>query len=315
MSTLKKQQHYVWQKYLEPWADRGNIWTYFKTSKNIVKPNLTGIAQERYFYKLVDFTEDEEIFLRLFIENLSNPLVKDFSLDFLAMFTSASKLKKSLEQIKDQTVDKAVLEEQIRKIEINLMEDSHCKFEEMGAKLINYRSLDDLKTILQDNYHHDSLMFLCFQYFRTRKMKSSVVNKFRGTKYENIIDKSWNILSHTFALNVTNHMVLNEGIRYVFIENSTSENFLTGDQPVFNLLGDKMDEKGNVLNFELYYPLTPKHALNIHFRPDENEKFEIKYADKELINLLNRKVIEHSDFYVFSDTKEQLEKLKSNNWV
>ena len=303
MSDLKKKQHYVWRNYLRAWSDNENIWTYFKELKKIEKPSLMGVAQEKYYYKLVDFTEEEENFLRLFIENISSPLVKDFNLDFLSIFTSASKLKKSLEQIKNPSVDKSLLEEQIRRIEINLMEDSHCKFEELGFQLISYRSLDDLKTILHDNYHHDGLMFLCFQYFRTRKIKNSVVNKFKGTKYENVMEKSWNILSHAFALNVTNSMVLNDGIRYVFIENNTDENFITGDQPVFNLLSDQMDEKGNVLNFELYYPLTPKHALNIHFRTDQVERFENKHADKELISYLNKKVIEHSDFYIFSDTK------------
>jgi hypothetical protein len=315
MSNLKKRQHYVWRNYLRPWSQNENIWTYFKELKKIERPSLMGVAQEKYFYKLIDLTEDEETFLRLFIESLSSPLVKDFNLDFLAMFTSASKLKKSLEQIKDPTVERAFLEEQIRKIEINLMEDSHCKFEELGMKLISYRSLEDLKTIVQDNYHHDGLMFLCFQYFRTRKMKNSVVDKFKGTKYENLMEKSWNILAHTFALNVTNSMVLNERIKYVFIKNDTDEKFLTGDQPVFNLLSDQMDEKGNVLNLELYYPLTPKHALNIHFRADQVEQFEVKYADKELINYLNKKVIEQADFYIFSDTKEQLEKMKLNNWL
>lgn len=310
MSDIKKRQHYVWRNYLRPWSESENIWTYFKELKKIERPSLMGVAQEKYFYKLVDFTEDEETFLRLFIENISSPLVKDFNLDFLSIFTSASKLKKSLEQIKDSLSDKSVIEEEIRKIEINLMEDSHCKFEEIGFKLISYRSLDDLKTILHDNYHHDGLMFLCFQYFRTRKMKNAVVNKFKGTKYENLMEKTWNILSYAFALNVTNSMVLNDGIRYVFIENSTDENFLTGDQPVFNLLSDQKDEKGNVLNFELYYPLTPKHALNIHFRTDQVERFEINYANEELINYLNKKVIEESEFFIFSETKEQLDKLQ-----
>jgi hypothetical protein len=43
-------------------------------------------------------TEDEAVFIKLFIENISHPSVRDFNLDFLALFTIIDKLKKPLAQ-------------------------------------------------------------------------------------------------------------------------------------------------------------------------------------------------------------------------
>lgn len=314
MSTIKKQQHYVWKNYLKPWSNDGKIWTFFKKLDKIEQPNLMGVAQEKYFYKLIDFSEDEEVFLKLFIEEISHPSVKDLNLDFLAMFTISNKLKKSLAQNSYTQPNIAYFEEEIRKIEINSMEDTHCKMEELGTKLINYRSIQDLETILQDDYHHDAIIFLCIQYMRTKKIKSSISLRFKGGKHEELMEKSWNILSYAFATSLAAKISLNENLKFVFIENESENNFITGDQPVFNILNGKVNEKGEVLDFELYYPLTPKYALNIHFRIDQTSQFEVKLADNKMIDYLNKRVFESSEFYIFSDTEKQLERLK-NNWL
>ena len=104
-----------------------------------------------------------------------------------------------------------------------------------------------------------------------------------------------------------------EQIQFVFIENKTTNFFITGDQPVFNLLGDKVDENGDVLDLEFYYPITPNHALLVHFRNDQGDKFLNQSADENLIEHLNKKVFENSDFFVFANNKEQLEFLHETN--
>jgi len=315
MNYTKKRQHYVWRHYLKPWANKENIWTYFKNLNKIEHPNLMGVAQEKYFYKLVDFTEDEEIFLNKFIDKLSHPAVKDLNMDFLQLFTSTGKLKVLLEQSTNPKIDKSLYSEMIRKMEINLMEDAHCKMEELGEKLIQYRSLDDLKTILDEDYIFEGIMFLMFQYIRTKNMKKLVLQKYIGDKYKNIIEKSWNILSYALATTMSRSISLDRRIKFVFIENNSDNNFITGDQPVFNLLGNKLNENGDVAELELYYPLTPKCAINIHFRSEQIEQFENKYADRKLVDSLNKKVFENSDYYLFSDTKGQLEEISKNNWL
>ena len=308
--SIVKRQHYVWRHYLRPWADNDNIWTHFTQLNKIERTSLMGVAQERYFYKLVDFTDAEETFLKNYIDKFSPVVVKPLNFDFLNLFTSTSKLKKQLDKTVNPAVDKEKYAEEIRKLEINLMEIGHGKMENLGQKLIAYRSLEDLKTIEQDDYLFDAIMFLCFQYFSTKSMRISALQSFVGGPYEELAKKSWNILSYVTATTFAKNISLDPKIKFIFHENNTTEHFITCDQPIFNILKDKVDENGEVTDLELYYPISPKHALTIHFRDDHADEYVGNNADKELVDFFNKKVVENSDFYVFADTKEQLERLK-----
>ena len=309
MSVLKRQ-HFVWRHYLRSWADNDKIWTYLKESDKIIQPDLMGVAQEKYFYRLVDFSEDEVAFLEKYIILTSPRLVKDLNLDFLRLFTSTSKLKRTLDATTNPAVDKDKYAEEIRKLEIDLMEIGHGKMEALGHKILSYRSFEDLKTIEQDDYIFEAIMFVCFQYCRTKNMRKSVLEHFIGGPFEELANKSWNILSYVTATTLAKNISLDPKIKFVFIENCTTNHFITSDQPVFNILNDKLNEQGEVAELEFYYPITPNHAISFHFKDDQNDKFISQVADDALIFYLNNKVLENSDYFVFADTKEQLERLK-----
>ena len=53
----KKNQHYVFQAYLKPWAENDLI--YCLRDGKIFRPNLAGVACERFFYQLQDLTSEE----------------------------------------------------------------------------------------------------------------------------------------------------------------------------------------------------------------------------------------------------------------
>jgi len=114
MSDIKKRQHYVWRHYLKPWSVGESIWTYFKELDKIEKPGLMGVAQEKHFYKLIDLTAAEEKFLGKFIEHISPEVVKGLNLDFFRLFTSHYKLKKELEENKNQEINKEKIAAEIK---------------------------------------------------------------------------------------------------------------------------------------------------------------------------------------------------------
>jgi hypothetical protein len=308
MSSKVKRQHYVWRYYLRAWANQETIWTHFKELRKIEKASLMGVAQEKYFYQLVDFTESEEKFLKTYIDKSSPNAVKGLNFDFLALFTSTGKLKNSLLATTNPSVDKDSVSKEIEKLEINLMEHAHGKIEGLGTKLLSYRSLADLQTITQDDYYFDAIMFICFQYFRTKGMKKSALKTFIEEPYKQLAHKAWNVLSYVTATTMAKNISLSPDLKFTFIENNTSDHFITSDQPVFNLLNDQLDENGEVTDLEFYYPITPNHALSIHFNSEQSDKFARKIADEKMVSFLNKKVMDNSDFFVFADTKEQLEK-------
>lgn len=306
MSDIKKKQHYVWRHYLRPWANNEQIWTYLKEEGKIIKPGLMGVAQEKHFYKLIEFSDAEEDFLRKYIEHTSPAVVKGLNLDFLTHFTSHYKLKKQLDANSNPNIDKDSISEEIKKLEHNLMEDAHGKMEALGFELLKCQSLVDLKSLEEDDKIFDAIMFLCFQYFRTKSMKRSALQSFEGDRFEELANKTWNIISYSMATTLARSISLDKNLKFVFVKNSNDDHFITGDQPVFNIRNDK----GEVTELELYYPLCPETAIRIHFDTSQVEKYIEESVTAEKVEYFNRKVFNNSDFFVFADSNELLEKYK-----
>jgi|SRR5690554_942578 len=308
MSDIKKRQHYVWRHYLRPWANNEQIWTYLKEESKIINPGLMGVAQEKHFYKLIEFSEDEENFLRKYIEHTSPAVVKGLNLDFLTLFTSHYKLKKQLDTNTNPSLDKDTIGEEIKKLEHNLMEDAHGKMEALGFELLKCQSLEDLKSLEEDDKIFDAIMFLCFQYFRTKSMKKSALKSFQGDRFEELANKSWNIISYSMATTLARSISLDKNLKFVFVKNSTNDHFITGDQPVFNILNDKVNEKGEVIELELYYPLCPVTAIRIHFDNKQENKYIEESVTADKVEYFNQKVFDNSDFFVFADSEGLLKK-------
>src|SRR5690348_3233680 len=96
MTQLKKKQHYVWKEYLKAWSSGNKIFTYLKASNKTIFSNLDGVAQERFHYSLQEYTIEEEMILEEAVKNFSHPDVKEMNLDFYAVLTAYSKLKREL---------------------------------------------------------------------------------------------------------------------------------------------------------------------------------------------------------------------------
>lgn len=304
---MKIKQHYVWRHYLSAWANDNCIWTYFKEQNTIHQPGLMGVAQEKNFYKLIDLNEAEEKFLEKFIDYTSKPVVKGLNQDFLKMFTLHTKLKKVIDDINDTVVDKDKVNESLKELEQNLMEEAHSKIEKFGFELLKIRSLPDLIAIDQDDGLFEAILYICIQYFRTKNTRKSVLKNFEGDRFEEMATKTYNILCFTLATNLTREISLNKNLRFLLLHNDSDIKFITGDQPVVNLC-ETVDELGEVIDLDWFYPLNPTLALRLHFSTLQKEKFDSSVIDSIEVDKLNLKIFENSNFFVFANCKEQLEK-------
>jgi len=296
MNTVKKSQHYVWRNYLRAWANNEQIWSFLRKQNKVISTNLQNVAQSNYYYKLNDINDFEEKILKDFIRK-SPESVQAWQHDFLSMFTIHTKLKKAFNKSKSQEI----LEE-IKKIEINSMENAHTRIEYSGEKLIACRTFEDLKFIEQPNSRFDAIMFLCFQYFRTKNLKNRINSSFPAFNI-------WNILSFFMALNTAEYISLNPKTRFLFIKNTASKALICSDQPVINLQSDKVDENGEVLDLEFYYPLSPNSAVVIDFNNNGKERSQNIEIKEDLVNWYNGKIIADFDNFIFSNDKTQLDEL------
>ncbi len=301
MSTIKKGQHYVWRNYLRASANNEHIWTFLRKQNKVISTNLQNVAQSNYYYRLNNINDFEEKILKEFIRK--NPKsVQAWQHDLLSMFTIHTKLKKAFDKSKSQEI----LEE-IKKIEINSMENAHSKIEYSGEKLIACRTFEDFKFIEQAILRFDAIMFLCFQYFRTKNLKNRIEKSFKTDSSFPVLN-IWNILSFFMALNTAEYISLNLKTRFLFIGNTASKELISSDQPVINLLSDRVDENGEVMDLELYYPISPNNALVIDFKKNGKERCQNIQIQEDMVNWFNNKIIAKIDNFIFRTIKNNLMK-------
>ncbi|WP_189606376.1 DUF4238 domain-containing protein [Salinimicrobium marinum] len=305
----KKRQHYVWRNYLRSWSNSKDIIpALIKKEKKIATPNLMGVAQEKFYYSLVEFTVEEEIVLKQLISNLSNDDTKEIYQQYFDLFTTYSRFKRILESKDLPTKHKSEIEEKLDLMKINLMEDFHSDFESFGHKLMLVQKPEDLMFLEDEEYLIKTLIFLCFQYVRTKKMKNTFSQKFEN--HLTILPKYFHVLSFVLATGMANGLRFYKQTKFIFIENISKVDFITSDQPITNLLEDERDELGNIKSLEFYYPLSPKVALKIHYK-DEGLKFDHIKATEEKVNCLNHIVFNRSEDFIFACTTKELENYKN----
>lgn len=306
MSTIKKRQHYVWRNYLRGWADKkDHIWALKKDENKILYPELMGVAQEKYFYRVHELSKPEIDFMWRFIEEKTPIVVRGFCFDLLNGYIIVTNLKSTLSS--KSGVDKDI-EEEARRAEINMFEDIHCMFEEFGEKILQCKSIEDLQS-MEDEDWDAALTFMMFQYMRTKNMRTSIVSGFNedSVQWGALADKVWPLMSSIQAITMGRNLSIDTTIKFKLLDNKTTLHFLTTDQPIINYVGDISDDKGYAKELELYYPLSPQIALYIHFNVEQAEKFVVENLDEERVESYNRKMIDNSHMWVFSDTQEQLE--------
>lgn len=263
-----------------------------------------GVAQERYFYELVSFSDEEEAFLEKLINKMSHPSVVGLNTDFFVLFTSHYKLKQQLEDTSIAGENRIFLEKEIRLLEANMMEDTHGKMETSGMKLLSVIENKNYYFLENEDDFYETMMFLCFQYFRTKKMKNSVENSFQSQPG---FSKFWNVISHVLATTLARNLSFSPDLSFTFFENKLSRTFLTCDQPIFNTLSNSTDKDGNTNAIELYYPLVPRLALLISFSPKPQNWISHQDIDENMLDHFNRMVIEFAEEFIFAANREDLE--------
>jgi Protein of unknown function (DUF4238) len=306
MAQIKKKQHYVWKEYLLSWSSKNQICALFKSSNKIIKTNIEGVAQERYFYALEEFTEEEEIILKELISLWSNDVVRPFVMEFYNMITSFSKISRAIKNKDLSGINTTELDKKLALLKANTMEDMHTSFENFGKKLIEIRKVEDLMFLDDERELLFAMIYVSFQYLRTKNMREVV--KPIIEKYPYLSDKFLNFFPFIYAPGIADSLTYGKKIKFIFLDNKTEVNFITTDQPIINAKKHIISDNGNVAQLDYYYPITPKIAIIIHYQ-EQKEKRKYMLIEKEQVNHYNDLMIRNAKEFIFSNTEEQL---KSN---
>jgi len=251
-----KNQHYVWQYYLNAWVAEGKFCCYRQKDRKLFSTQPKVVASETYFYEMQQLTDADQKFLEDFISRATDERLRELNRDYVKLTQLSFKLRSQLKGANLLPEVRRALAEQLRWAERNLGERYHAGIENKCQDI-----LDSLRSDNDDFYQDegrcvDFFYFLSLQYFRTAKMREGLSNI---PTYVPGHDprRTANILNHIYATNVGAALFRErKAYRIVFLKNATAIPLITGDQPVINMLDPKATD-----DLELYYPLSPRLAM------------------------------------------------------
>ncbi|MHB1546137.1 MAG: DUF4238 domain-containing protein [bacterium] len=297
----KKNQHYVWRKYLESWADNGKI--FCLRNNNIFQTNTKNIGVENYFYKLPSLNGDEIRLIQDFIKSLNmSDKIKNLNYGWLENLFIPFAIIKSLNINDKETVDK------LNKMEINCEEDYHSRIESDSMSFIKSILKGNIDVLYsEENYYLSFIYFICTQYFRTKKMKQLISN-FKCINKNINTENIWPVLRFILTTNLSYNLITLK-YKIILIRNESSLEFIAGDQPLINIY-PITDENNSPKKLIFYYPISPKIALLI-MENTESLKKSISVNDCKKINRWNMLIVEKSCEQIYACSEKTLKLYKT----
>lgn len=278
MITNIRKQHYVWRHYLKPWLIDGKIWCI--RALETFNINIDKIAKDDYFYRAESLTENEDMLITSFIENM-DPSGRNLLNGIFSIYTKASH---------GSEFDRN-----------NTIENYHSLIERSAIPLLEKTYNNELSFWENDMDRASFGYYIGMQYTRTKKCRDSTIKTFEALKNhpDNPGDinplKIGNVLALILAEAIGNWIF--SCAEPTIIENDSEIGFLTSDQPVYNLKANEVDLLQPVNEFELFYPIAPQKALIIQ----EKNKNETKRLDE-----YNHFIASMAREYIFARSKQDL---------
>lgn len=302
----KRRHHYVWREYLRAWAEDEKI--FCLRENNIINPNLVGIGQQRDFYKLKELNQNDVEFIRSLAINTAPDHLKKGHEKLLNNFTVIFKLKYRLSHVPTNLHDEVMklYETTIH----NLEEDLHSEIEGSAIKYIQLLLGEDTSFFRTDQGFLDFIYYICVQYMRTKKIRESIILSFKEKTTNVPMEKCWNLLSHMFATNMGWNIYKDRNnYKMVLIKNTSSKEFITGDQPVVNIFTSNIPKDTQPDRLAFYYPISPNLAIliieNKYFRGTNH----LNYSEEE-VDSHNRVIFNKSHEQIYSKSAISLEDFK-----
>lgn len=301
---IKKNQHYVPKNYLKSWKAETSVWTLFLNKREIETRNIKSVASGKYFYKLSEISMDQVNFIGKIINETCHESLKILQFQsILGAFVKYSKLKQEFGKKPSVAEQK-----ELKLLEANCFENMHERIENIGQRLIQCKSFNDFENIFYNAEERlKAITFVMAQYHRTKRMKGKIESldiPLLDFSNSNI----WTILSFINAQNMALQTSCLSA-RFIFLENNTSEKFLTCDQPVINLSLEENTQKpiGNCF----YYPISPRYGIIIDSNTTDLVNQGVFSTSTRTLSLnevkeYNGKIVNNADELIFSNNEHQL---------
>lgn len=289
MAGALTNNHYVWKHYLEAWSSP-KFFCYRRSDCKLFGAQPKVVANERNFYQTYRLSAADLQYLERLIERASFVTARESSREFVRLFQATFELRDRIAEgrLPDEEISR--IEGELGEIERTIGEKYHTRLEGDG---IGY--LDDLRRGSTAFFRRDEdcakfLYFVSNQYFRTPKVR-------RAAQYSTLLAhdprRTAPLEAHIYASNVGMSLYASRASRrIVMLRSDGSIPFITGDQPIFNLLDPTKSE-----DVELYYPVSPERAMILTRTADASSDHE---------RILGKMAIETYNHFIWCASHDQV---------
>jgi hypothetical protein len=293
MLTEKRRQHHVWRRYLESWCIDGRL--YCLRDGKVFTNAPHNLAVESYFYRIGDLTEEDLALYRKLLVEKGDAHQKKSHERFLSMVMAPIEMAERLKQHVSNPKLGPALEEFLKTYKTNALEDYYAGIEGEFLPILDRLLSGDLTVFSDDDAAIPLFYFLATQYMRTKRIREAWLKSFEKAPFN--IERILPLLALQYGENLGRSLYLDrKKMLSVILDNATDVAFITGDQPIVNLLA-VADSPATELS--LYYPLSPTKALLLSDAGRSlmvtNDSFNEAWAVE-----LNRKIAENSHSQVFA---------------
>lgn len=298
----KKNHHHVWQKYLSAWED-GSAVTCLQEGR-IFTTGTPALGVKKHLYRLKSPSDEDLRFLaRICFPEDMDPFLRDLNVGWLPIFFAAD----DLERLADLTGGRedAEIQKVLEMVRSNSEEDLHMVIERDSASHLDRLRGGDLTFLGDPDQRGRFLHFLTVQDFRTLGKREHIVRSagaIPGVDLGNVIAP----MTHIFATNVALGLLRRWDSTVVTLERSNGEvEFITSDQPVFNLHGLDIADGELVDELKYFFPLSPSAALTWDAHGPENAVSEVA-VDADRVREANRHIFSASWSQCYARREDEL---------
>ncbi len=248
-----RRPHTVWCHYLEAWEDQRHLVHSSRNGEVLPPTNPINLTVVRDTYKLPQITKADVRLLELFIERTGHETLRAYHRKLVATWACISHANELIQNgsgVPDR--DRRL----VKGLAIEFIDKLHTNTENVAVPIL--AELRQKRTDFLDSYD-DAILFFHFiahQYFRTEPTREAIGQALGQAFSDNDFGRLRNLISYMGAENVGATLFVDrEEFEIVFAENRNDPGFITGDQPVVDLMGTGDGSETKELAF--YYPLSP----------------------------------------------------------
>ena len=301
---ITRNQHYVWRHYLEAWQQANGLVNCLRDGR-LFATNPRNVMAERDFYKLLPVTRKDTIFFFNWLQ-LQNQHLKNVN---RSLFISLARLANASELIQRQGTASSAEKSYAQSVVIEAEERLHGEIERGALPILGELRQQRIKFLKNDDTAIKFFNFIAHQYYRTKSIREDIGRVLSHEIQGYDLGRLRNLFCHCFATNLGASLFLDRNkLEVLFLHSIDDPRFITGEQPVINLMSTGDDSSPNEL--VMFYPLAPDLAMLL-----SPKKYGLKSTEvsSKIVNELNEFIAWKSSQFLVAASGEYLRNYVDNS--